>query len=34
VFIWVAENVGTFTQTWAYPGQGQFDLVSLGKLGS
>ncbi|MFT5870983.1 MAG: uncharacterized membrane protein YoaT (DUF817 family) [Paracoccaceae bacterium] len=34
MFIWVAENVGTFTQTWAYPGQGQFDLVSLGKLGS
>ncbi len=34
VFIWVAENVGTFTQTWSYAGQGAFDLVSLGKLGS
>ncbi|MFV1877318.1 DUF817 domain-containing protein [Nioella sp.] len=34
VFIWIAENVGTVTRTWAYAGQGQFDMVSLGKLGS
>lgn len=34
VFIWIAENIGTLTQTWAYAGQGQFDMVSLGKLGS
>jgi uncharacterized membrane protein YoaT (DUF817 family) len=34
VFVWIAENVGTVTATWAYPGQGQFDLVALGKLGS
>ena len=34
IFIWVAENVGTFTQTWSYAGQGALDLVSLGKLGS
>lgn len=33
-FLWVAENVGTFTQTWTYAGQGEFDLVSFGKLGS
>ena len=34
VFIWIAENVGTGTNTWVYPGQGRFDWVSLGKLGS
>ena len=33
-FLWIAENVGTFTRTWVYAGQGHFDLVSLGKLGS
>jgi uncharacterized membrane protein YoaT (DUF817 family) len=32
--VWIAENVGTFTQTWVYAGQGAFDLVSFGKLGS
>ncbi|KIT15421.1 DUF817 domain-containing protein [Jannaschia aquimarina] len=32
--IWVAENVGTFTQTWTYAGQGALDFVSWGKLGS
>lgn len=32
--VWVAENVGTFTRTWTYAGQGAFDLVALGKLGS
>lgn len=34
VFLWIAENVGTLTRTWAYAGQGHFDLVSFGKLGS
>ncbi len=34
LFIWGAENVGTFTRTWAYPGQGQFELVGLSMLGS
>ena len=33
-FIWVAENVGTRTGTWIYPGQGMFDMVSLSKMGS
>ncbi len=33
-FIWIAENVGTFTRTWVYAGQGHLDLVSLGKFGS
>ena len=33
-FLWIAENVGTFTRTWVYAGQGHFDLVSMGKLGS
>lgn len=34
VFMWVAENVGTFTGTWLYPGQLTWHLVSLDKLGS
>ncbi|MEM8879463.1 MAG: DUF817 domain-containing protein [Pseudomonadota bacterium] len=34
ILVWIAENVGTFTQTWTYPGQGTFDLVSLNMLGS
>ena len=34
VLVWIAENVGTFTQTWTYPGQGRFDLVTLHMLGS
>jgi uncharacterized membrane protein YoaT (DUF817 family) len=34
-FIWIAENVGTFTAAWVYPSQQQgWHLVSLGKLGS
>lgn len=33
-FVWIAENVGTFTATWTYPGQGLRDLVSFGKFGS
>ncbi|MFT4717191.1 MAG: uncharacterized membrane protein YoaT (DUF817 family) [Paracoccaceae bacterium] len=34
VFIWLAENVGTFTATWTYPGQNPQDWVSFGKFGS
>lgn len=34
-FIWIAENIGTFTKTWAYPGQeAGWEIVSFGKLGS
>ncbi len=33
-FLWVAENVGTRTGTWIYPGQGVFDWVSFSKMGS
>jgi uncharacterized membrane protein YoaT (DUF817 family) len=34
-FIWVAENVGTFTKTWLYPNQrSAWSLVSAGKYGS
>ena len=34
-FIWVAENVGTFTRTWLYPSQrSAWSLVSAGKFGS
>jgi uncharacterized membrane protein YoaT (DUF817 family) len=35
VFIWCAENIGTFTAAWIYPHQRQaWSLVSLGKLGA
>ena len=35
LFIWLAENIGTFTQAWLYPGQEQgWHIVSLQKLGS
>lgn len=34
-FVWVAENVGTFTKIWLYPSQlDAWHLVSLGKMGS
>lgn len=34
-FIWIAENIGTFTQTWVYPEQtSHWDLVKWQKLGS
>jgi uncharacterized membrane protein YoaT (DUF817 family) len=34
-FIWIAENVGTFTSTWIYPDQRDgWRLVPLAKLGS
>jgi uncharacterized membrane protein YoaT (DUF817 family) len=35
LFIWLAENIGTFTNTWLYPNQLRgWAMVSLGKLGS
>lgn len=35
LFIWIAENVGTFTAAWRYPDQhGDWRPVSLGKLGA
>ena len=35
VFIWIAENVGTFTAAWIYPHQRDgWSLVSAGKLGA
>jgi uncharacterized membrane protein YoaT (DUF817 family) len=34
-FVWIAENVGTYSQTWLYPAQrGGWAPVSLGKYGS
>lgn len=33
-FLWVAENVGTLTQTWSYAVQGDIGLVDIGKFGS
>lgn len=33
-FLWIAENIGTATGTWLYPGRSPGTLVSLGKLGS
>jgi uncharacterized membrane protein YoaT (DUF817 family) len=33
-FIWIAENIGTFTATWSYPDHGLRDMVNLGKFGS
>ena len=35
LFIWLAENIGTFTAAWMYPSQRLgWTLVSLGKLGA
>ncbi|MEL7284305.1 MAG: DUF817 domain-containing protein [Pseudomonadota bacterium] len=35
LFIWIAENIATFTQIWLYPGQeAGWHMVSLNKLGS
>jgi uncharacterized membrane protein YoaT (DUF817 family) len=35
LFIWLAENIGTFTRTWLYPHQfSGWSAVSVGKLGS
>ena len=35
-FMWVAENIGTFTKTWIYPSQKQagWHLVSMQKMGA
>lgn len=34
VFMWIAENIGTFTGAWLYPGQEEWHPVSLAKFGS
>jgi uncharacterized membrane protein YoaT (DUF817 family) len=35
LFIWLAENIGTFTSAWVYPHQRHdWEMVSLGKLGA
>ncbi len=35
LFIWLAENIGTFTAAWMYPNQRLgWSLVSAGKLGA
>lgn len=35
LFIWFAENISTFTNTWLYPEQAAgWHMVSIGKLGS
>jgi len=34
VFLWIAENIGTATGIWLYPGQTVWHMVSLQKLGS
>ncbi len=35
LFIWFAENIGTFTAAWAYPSQRHgWELIGIGKLGS
>jgi uncharacterized membrane protein YoaT (DUF817 family) len=35
LFIWLAENIGTFTAAWMYPNQRRgWELVTFGKLGA
>src|SRR3989344_2642931 len=35
LFVWIAENIGTFTGVWLYPNQMEYwHLVSLNKIGS
>lgn len=35
LFIWLAENIGTFSRAWVYPGQiGGWTMVHPGKLGA
>lgn len=35
LFIWFAENIGTYSRAWLYPGQGDgWRMVSVGKLGA
>lgn len=33
-FLWIAENIGTVTQTWLYKGQTAGEMVSFAKMGS
>lgn len=33
-FIWIAENIGTFSGTWVYANQRQWELVRLNKIGA
>jgi len=33
-FLWVAENIGTYTGTWLYPSQKTWHLVGFAKMGS
>lgn len=33
-FLWLAENIGTYTGTWLYPSQKVWHVVGPGKLGS
>ena len=34
IFLWIAENIGTATGVWLYPGQQTWHMVSFAKLGS
>lgn len=34
IFLWIAENIGTATGVWLYPGQESWHIVPLAKLGS
>lgn len=34
IFVWLAENIGTVTGTWAYAGQHSLQMVSFDKMGS
>lgn len=34
LFMWIAENIGTYTGTWLYPGQTVWKPVSFAKFGS
>jgi uncharacterized membrane protein YoaT (DUF817 family) len=35
LFVWLSENIGTFTRVWLYPSQSHgWAMVSIGKLGS
>lgn len=33
-FLWIAENIGTFTRTWTYETQGDIGVVDFAKFGS
>jgi uncharacterized membrane protein YoaT (DUF817 family) len=34
IFLWIAENIGTYTGTWLYPHQSAWQMVGMAKLGS